>query len=184
MVCHAGYVNSAFPGSCVPARRSVRASIALRADVLYAVKESLATCYGPCVGRVLVYLYMEEGFLLAQLLLEEFQYERLLNGEFLRNKELDFSRKRRLREYLKENLGILIHKLENDGIERSMINNILLKCFFSKCFIDRYDYFTKKIKRDYKVNSFEELILNLDQLYQFFNEISQVYEYTLLFNLN
>ncbi|HIG94159.1 MAG TPA: N-6 DNA methylase [Nanoarchaeota archaeon] len=105
--------------------------------------------------------------------LEEFKYEKLLGGDFLNKNELGFSKKRRLGEYLKDNLSVLIDKLESDGLEREIINNLLLKCFFSKCFIDRYDYFLKKIKNDYKVNSFEELILNIDDLYNFFGELKE-----------
>ena len=108
-------------------------------------------------------------------ILEDFKYENLLTRNFLRNKNLKFNKKVRLSKYLKDNLVELISKLEEMGLERKIINDFLLKCFFSKCFIDRYERFRGKIKEDYHVDSFEKLLLKVDNLYDFFEKLHNDY---------
>lgn len=101
-------------------------------------------------------------------LLNDFSYLNFISNNFWKKYSKEFEGKKRVNDYLLSNLRLVKSKLIKDNLSFETINNIIIRLIFSRYLIDRH---ILKRSNFYKVYNctFEELILDKNDLYSFFN---------------
>jgi hypothetical protein len=105
--------------------------------------------------------------------LEEFSYLNIASGKLWTEYENDFDGKKRVQEYLLNNLRTAREILKGKGLEYTVINSLIGRLLFSRYLIDRNILKKENFKKIYEEKNFEDIIENKKELYKYFKYLKK-----------